>query len=200
MAAPVEPSGSEPPQSELQILIRDTLDVPSHLLAKNHNGADLHMAYTKYIAIQDAIKQLSKLNTAGLWPTKKMPSLDTIVGVFMSKSAYHTNYSKVFAAVVKHPEMEKWLQNADDAPADAEVWGEYRPSFENLKKIVMQQKQKKGSKGKKRQIDSSSPVRVVGKGKEKMVESASDSEVKGRKAKVGNSGKKTAGSSKNRRL
>jgi predicted RNA-binding protein len=128
-----------------------------------------------------------------------MPALDVVVGVFMSKSAYHTNYSKVFAAVPKYPGMEKWLENADDAPADDEVWGEHRPSFENLKMIVLGPKQKKSSKGKKRQVDSSSPVKAVKKGKGKKVESSSDSEVKKRKSKkAGNSGKKTAGSSKDR--
>jgi hypothetical protein len=119
------------------------------------------MAYTRYLAVQNAQKRLSKMCDDGTW-TLKMPILEDIAGVFGSKSAYF-NHSSVFAVVHKHPEVLKWLERADDAPTDGELWGSKKPTFAKLEAILVDKKKKKkkkksehDKKGKKRQDNSSS--------------------------------------------
>lgn len=187
MAAPLAVSGSDvtqPSKPELQRLIMDTLEIPAHQTTA-YNKGDIRMAYTRYLAVQNAQKRLSKLCDDGTWKLK-MPILEDIAGVFGSKSAYF-NHSQIFASVHKHPEVQKWLERADDAPTDGKLWGGKKPTFGKLEAIMeknerkMKKSEKKSGKksekksehdrkGKKRQDNSSSEslekiTKKKGKGK-----------------------------------
>jgi len=85
------------------------------------------------------------------------------------------------------PEMMKWLEGGEDAPAQNVVWGDKEPSFKNLKEILESQtsgKKKKVTRERKKR-PSKSEVVVKGKGKEK-----------GKAKKAGESSKGKAGSKK----
>lgn len=150
-------SGTGPAKSAIQELIISTLDIPTHLTDRSIKvKIDIRMAYAKYLALLDTIRSMSKLVTSGTW-THKTVSNDDIIEIFMSKSAYFKNHSKIFTMVNRYPQMEKWLLNADDAPPDFEVWGYQKHTFEVLRSILS-----------KREVPSSStPVDRKGKGKEK---------------------------------
>lgn len=177
-------TSTEPPtKSEIQLLIQETLDIPEHLTSRFNHG-DIHMAYTRYLAVEDAQRRINKMRTDGTW-TERKPTLQEFAGLFMSKSSYF-NQKQVFSLVPNYPEVEKWLLNLEDAPSDAALWGAKRVTFERLKKKV-----EKGGKGK----HSSTK-----KGKERQIEYESSSEKiadkKGKGKAVG--GSKKASSSKDR--
>lgn len=198
MVAASGPSGKLFIKGEIQCLIIETLDIPAHLT--DRTKSDIRMAYTKWLAIHDANKRLSKMHIAGTC-TQKMPTLDNIIEMFMSKSSYFKNQKHVFSKVANFPQAEKWLLSGDDAPSDYDFWGYQKPTFENLKKILDnasssdQKKGKKGviadKKGKKRDDESDKAEDKKGKGK--AVNSGKKMKESGKK--TGGSGKK-AGSSK----
>lgn len=168
-SAPAQSPAPESAKSEIQLLIQETLNVPAHLTTRLNNG-DMHMSYTRYLAVEDARRKLKKMQTDGTW-TEKMPTLQEIAGLFMSKSVYY-EVKKVFAFVPKYPEVEKWLLNAEDAPSDAALWGSKRVTFEKLRKKILKEEKGKYSiakKGKERQTeyDSSSEEITDKKGKGK---------------------------------
>jgi hypothetical protein len=162
-------------------LIRTTLNVPFHLTQLNDNKSDLRMAYTKYLAILDTVECLDKMRAAGTWTQKS--TLTDVVEVFMSKSVYHRNPSKIFPLVPNYPLMEQWLLNTDDAPSTAKVWKGKKQTYENLSEILELHSQKEGKsgsssdkKGKKHQDD---PPPASSKAKEG--KSGSSSDKKGKK-------------------
>ena len=129
-------SGSGPAKSAIQELIITTLGIPAHLTDRSSKAkVDIRVAYAKYIALLDACKAMTKLVTSGTW-THKAVNNDDMIEIFMSKSAYFKNHAKVFCLVKRSPMMQKWLENADDAPADYEVWGYSRHTFDTLKEIL----------------------------------------------------------------
>ena len=180
-------------------LIRLTLNIPFHLTRLNDHKFDLRMAYRQYLTIIDAEESLENMRRAGTW--KQKSTFTDIVEVFMSKTVYHRNPSKVFPSVPLYPLMEKWLLNEDGAPTHFEVWKGQRQTYENLNEIIKmyvlgQEKKSSASnrKGKKRQEDSS--PRHSTKGKQRQQDLASDSAGEMSKKKGQGKGKKTGDSSK----
>jgi hypothetical protein len=164
-AAPSVASGSAG-KSELtstQQLIVNALGL-SPTFAQRERSTDIRIAYSKYLAIHDAAKELSKMKIAQTW-TGKTPPLETIVGIFMSTSAYFKNHHKVFPKVPNFPAMEKWLTNAPDAPATDQVWGNQKATFKNLDEILNKHESSGGKEAGKKSSE---------KGKKKQVEPASD--------------------------
>lgn len=149
---------------------------------------DIRMSYAKYTAIREAINKLHTMKLAGTW-TEKVPTLQDISGIFLSKSAYFENHHRIFPSVHYYAPMKKWLSNADDAPEDVEVWGNFRRTFANLEKILknngapaknfVKRGDKKLNKGKKKATSSEEEEEVVGKGKSKAKEK---SKKKGKKS------------------
>jgi hypothetical protein len=146
-------------------LIVTTLGLSKGLIDRSKPG-DIRMAYARYVALVDTLKTLGKMSITGAWTQKY--NNDDVIEIFMSKSSYFTNHSPVFSKLNKFPAMEKWLQNGDDAPTDAEVWGYQKQTFENLRKILKSisdpdsgpapvEKRGKG-KGKEKAEDSSSSI------------------------------------------
>ena len=175
-------------KGSIQDLIATELDIPAHLCDRTRG--DLRMAYAKYMALTNAIATLSKMTIAGTWIHKY--TNDDVIEVFMSKSMYFRNHSKVFPMLNRYPAMEQWLENAADAPADSTVWGHERQSFDNLKKIL------------KAHAEPSTVVSKKGKEKEVYPDEPSSSPIPVEKKKAGvkkgkkkeQKGKQKAGSSK----
>jgi hypothetical protein len=87
----------------------------------------------------------------GIW-TLPPVTADDIVELFVSKSVWHGNYKKQFPRVRQFPIVEAWLEQEDEAPADADVWNEVKClyTFADLKDLL-DMKEKKG----KRKADNS---------------------------------------------
>jgi hypothetical protein len=164
-------SGSGPVKSAIQELIISTFNIPIHLTDRSNKAkGDLRMAYAKYVKLLATLKSMSELVTAGTW-THKIVANDDIIEIFMSKSAYFKNHSKVFTMVNRHPQMKKWLLNADDGPNDYDVWGYQKHTFDVLKAILTPMPL------------PPPPVDIKGKGKEKVDLDLSSSPVEKRKKK-----------------
>jgi len=153
-----------------------------------HERGDIRLAYAKYMAILDAVKQLKGMKTGGTW-TAKLPTLQEVSGIFVSRSAFFNNHHKIFPMVPLFPEMKKWLEDGDDAPEDVKVWGNAKHTFGNLENILKSHgasfTAKKGGRKslnvKKKKTSSESEVEVVnrkdkGKGKEKERKGRKDSD------------------------
>src|ERR1700728_5462490 len=124
-------------RSAIQELIISTLNIPIHLTDHSNKAkGDLRMAYAKYVALLAALKSMSALVTSGTW-THQTVANDDIIEIFMSKSAYFKNHSKVFTMVDRHPQMKIWLLNADGGPSDYNVWGYQKHTFDVLKAILI---------------------------------------------------------------
>ena len=129
-------AGSGLAKSAIQELIISTLNIPIHLTdrSKQHKG-NIRMAYAKYVGLLAALRSMSALISAGTW-THQMVSNDDMIEIFMSKSAYFKNHSKVFMMVDRYPQMKKWLLIAEDSPSDYQVWGYQKHTFDVLKAIL----------------------------------------------------------------
>jgi hypothetical protein len=79
---------------------------------------------------------------SGLGTWKHNNTHDDVIEVFISKSVYFRNHSKVFPLLVHYPAMKEWFEKtadtveADRATADAVVWGSEKHSFDSLRKIL----------------------------------------------------------------
>jgi len=164
--------------SPVQHLIVNALGIKRGLT--QHDRGDICAAYAKYMATVNAVKQLKDMRAAGTW-TAKLPTLQEVSGIFVSKSTFFENHHKIFPMVPLFPAMQKWLLDGDDAPEAVQVWGSAKQTFANLKKIleshgaIFGSSKKKGAKSlnvsKKKKDTSESEVEVVkGKGKGKAKE------------------------------
>ena len=164
--------------SPVQHLIVNALGINRGLT--QHDRGDIHTAYAKYMATVNAVKQLKDMGASSTW-TGKLPTLQEVSGIFVSKSSFFKNHHKIFPMVPLFPAMKKWLLDEDDAPEAVQVWGSAKQTFGNLKKIleshgaIFVSSEKKGgvssSVSKKKKDTSESEVEVVkGKGKGKAKE------------------------------
>jgi hypothetical protein len=181
---PAPASAPDPDQlslTPLQLLIKDALNIPDHL-STTFKGGDICMAYTRYLAVGDAKRRLTKLRAEGTW-TQKLPTLEEFAGIFFGRTTYF-NHSQSFAKVPNFPLVEKWLLGEEDAPPDSRLWGSKKPTYAKLEELVGQKEKKaksKNKKGKKRYQDvSSSSEASVKKGTDKK---------KGESSKKGSSSK-----------
>ena len=102
------------------------LNIPPYLLARKE--VDLRMAYQKYLAVIAAKKRISEMTLAGTWPLET-PLQNQIIEIFISKSVWFKHYAPFFPKLDRFPQMLKWLEGGDDAPADEATWGHFRTSY-----------------------------------------------------------------------
>ena len=158
--------------SPTQNLIINALGITRGLTL--HEKGDICVAYAKYVEVKKTIRQLNQMKKAGTW-TAKLPTLQEISGIFVSKSTFFNNHHRVFPNVPLYPVMERWLLNKEDVPEDVTVWGGARPTFGKLDKILKSHgapsaSGKKGGKKKKGSPSGSEEEVVKGKGKGKAKE------------------------------
>jgi len=96
------------------------LGIPPHLTDRSHNS--LQFAYQRYKAYVEANARLSQLIKDGQWEGRR-PTAAELAEVFISKTMMFTNYRKAFAHIGDHVEMVNWLDQAENAGSDLEVWG-----------------------------------------------------------------------------
>jgi hypothetical protein len=163
----------------MQKILIDTFKISAHLLERKKT-TDLRLTYAKYLAIQKMIEDVGTMERAATW-THQKPTVGDIAEVFMSKSGYFHRPHQLFPKVVDGSEMQKWLEDGEEAPAQSDVWGDKKPSFKNLLEILDSKKKKVTSHKRKQKNEA---VVVKGKGQEKA------------KAKKAEKGSKKAGSKK----
>ena len=114
--APVSDEDHFPPGS-IWAIFAATLEIPDHLIDWK-KGNDICLAYAKHLAILNALDKLSEMSRSGTW--KLNNTNDDVVEIFLAKSSYYRNHTKVFPLAKYYPAMKKWLEEAEDALADEE--------------------------------------------------------------------------------
>lgn len=150
-------------------------NIPAHLLRDSDRvEGGLQLYYKKYQTCIQAISTAERLTNAGEWVIRR-PSDTEIVELFIGKTMWHSHLKRIFPRVPKYPEMQKWLNEEEDALSIIDLWGEEKNSF-SFKDLVAWMEEK-DNKAKKK-----------GKGKEKAENK------KGRKGKKGRRGHSESGS------
>jgi hypothetical protein len=99
------------------------LNIPEHL-AQRHQNPGLRLNYAKYMACLRAQDCVSQKIRDGTWPAGvKKPTNYDIVGLFASKSYWHSYMVKAFHDINHHPVLKEWLESEGGPLGDAEVWG-----------------------------------------------------------------------------
>lgn len=101
--------------------IIDLLNIPKALTIRP-KVVDLRFAYAKYEGYLKAQADMYRMITAGTWPLKSLTT-DELIEIFVSKSVWHANYSKLFPKVKDHSDLVRWLLNDEGAPSNVDVFG-----------------------------------------------------------------------------
>jgi hypothetical protein len=98
---------------------------------------DLRLAYSKYIAYLRAQTEMHRMIHDGTW-TLDPVSADDLVEIFVSKSVYHANYSKLFGKAQEYPQIMSWLRNDNDCSSSYDVFGVQKSlyTFRDLKAVL----------------------------------------------------------------
>jgi len=97
------------------------LDIPSALTDRAQRS--LHHSYAKYKAFLAAIPILEMKWEKGELPYQRKPTNEQVIETIQSKSFWYEYIRKYFPRVAGYSEMVAWLENAEGAPSDFEVWG-----------------------------------------------------------------------------
>ena len=129
------------------------LDIPQSLTIHSRS-VDLRVAYAKYLGALKALSDKCSMIADGTWTLGKVNN-QTVIEIFIGKTAWHGTYSKVFAEANDHPFLVKWLKDEKDAPSSRDIFGVVKPSytFADLK-VVLNNLNKSSKKEKKRSRDA----------------------------------------------
>jgi len=83
----------------------------------------LQLLYQRYCAANDIYRQVDQMVKARTWKGATITKTD-VIGLFVAKTTWHTSYRVQFPAAEKHNNMRAWLTEAEDAPSDADLWGD----------------------------------------------------------------------------
>lgn len=166
------------------------LDIPSALADRSQRS--LRHSYAKYKAFLAAIPVLEMKWGNGELPYQRKPTGEQVIETMQSKTFWYDYIRKYFPRVSEYSEMVAWLENADDASSDLDVWGVEKAQYGFVdlalwlknegKGLVLEGKSRKG-KGKDRALNpekEKSPRKHKAKEKEKEKKSKK-STVKGSK-------------------
>jgi hypothetical protein len=126
------------------------LNIPEHLAMPIKN-AGLKVNYAKYKACLQAQDILSQKIKDGTWPQGvKKPTTTVIIELFVSKSYWHSYMTPAFHDISHYPLLKDWLEDLENGPADADVWGVVQTSygFSDLQKEKQRRQQQTKGKGK----------------------------------------------------
>jgi hypothetical protein len=107
-----ESSSARNPFTPHELELIAELDIPTRL-TRQVPGRSLRDFWDRYQAGLAAITKSSKM--------KKKPTGKSITDIFIGKSQWF-NWNKVFIKVKQYDDMVKWLNGADDALDDKDVW------------------------------------------------------------------------------
>ena len=127
---------SSPLHAKLHEEICSILNIPASLSLRP-KVADLHLSYSKYLALLATKVQMYRMMADGTWTLKSLTT-DELIEVFISKSVWHANYSKLFPKVPEYPQIVKWLKGDSDAPSNIDVFGLDKQlyTFKDLRNVL----------------------------------------------------------------
>ena len=154
-----------------QIDMMSLLDIPASLTFRPKGSVDLRIAYTKYKGYLQAQSTMLRMTSEGTWSLRK-PKAEELVEIFMSKSVWHSSYQKFFPMAKDYPLLLSWLDNAEDAPSNIDVFGEEKnpytfkdfQAFINRAEVMRKGKGKRKAKG---SVSEGAQQKKKGKGAEK---------------------------------
>ncbi|KAK2459267.1 hypothetical protein APHAL10511_008716 [Amanita phalloides] len=112
------------------------LNIPADLLrVSDRVEGGLQLYYKKYQTCIQALSTAESMTSAGEWAIRR-PSDTEIVELFIGKTMWHSHLKKIFPKVPKYPEMQKWLNEEEDALPTIDIWGEEKNSF-SFKDLVV---------------------------------------------------------------
>jgi len=155
-------------------------------LCQNTDKPTLQFLYQRYCAANDIYRQVDQMAKDRTWKGTTITKTE-VIGLFVAKTTWHASYRIQFPAAEKHDNMRAWLTEAEDAPSDADLWGDTK-DHHTLKDLDGWLKEKAGPKGKavkkvaKRAIGGGKAKATVsqssGKGKEKEKEKEEEPKAK----------------------
>ena len=93
--------------------------------------------FKKWQCFESVKADLEERRTKGTW-TMAVLTVTQLIEIFQGKSVRHKNYQKTFPKIERFPRMKMWLEKAENAPSDLEIWGQTKGSynFSDLKKYM----------------------------------------------------------------
>jgi hypothetical protein len=142
------PSANDPFRDELIA----ALDIPSTLTDRPSGTIDVREAWAKYKGVNAARSLLYRMRADGTWSLRK-PASDEIVELFVSKTSWHDNYTKLFPLAEQYPLLMSWLEQDKEAPSNTSLFGVEKAaySFSDLREVLKSLQQKRDRKGKRKQ-------------------------------------------------
>jgi hypothetical protein len=127
------------------------LNIPESLIERPPGTLDVRDAWGKYKGYQAAQALLHRMRNDGTWTLRK-PSSDEMVELFISKSSWHENFTKLLPVAKRYPLLVAWLEQAEDAPEDDDVWGVQKGcySFGDLEGLLSKLKDRREKKSKRK--------------------------------------------------
>ncbi len=94
----------------------------------------IHAKWRAVNEVNTAYTRFTSMPTGQVvWPPHlQAPKKDHLILLYGTKPATWYGWQKIFKDVALWPAMEKWLNDEEDKPAQADVWGKLEPSMENL--------------------------------------------------------------------
>ena len=151
-------------------------DVPSHLTNRSAGLASLLLAYKQWNAYHALTASIKQAVLDGTFLAT--PKAEDVKEVFAAKSTFYKTYIVGFTPVNDHPELRKWLDQADDAPSGSDLFGVSKSlyTFADLARYYAGVKAKQGKRVQKD---------VEAKQEKRMRKGNSEEEREGKKGKKG---------------
>jgi hypothetical protein len=138
--APQPPAAAS---DDLRQQIMSLLNIPAHLAVRSSN-TDVRTSYMKYQEYLRARSVMLEMIAAGTWTLPTLTN-DKLIEIFVSKSTWHSRYSKLFPQVQAYPRLVAWLEHAPDAVSDAALFGVAKQTymFQDLEGLLEDLKKEK---------------------------------------------------------
>ncbi|KAF8344786.1 hypothetical protein F5887DRAFT_885727 [Amanita rubescens] len=122
--------------------------IPKHLQRDAQDG-EVKLYYQKYKACIQAFLTAEEMASAEEWVIRR-PTETEIVHLFIGKTMWHKDFTKIFPQVSKYPEMKKWLNDDEDAMSTIDIWGREKASFnfQDFRRWIVEEDNRINKKGK----------------------------------------------------
>jgi len=131
-------------------------------LCQNIDKPTLQLLYQRYCAVNNIHRQVDQMTKDRTWKGVSITKTE-IIGLFVAKTTWHKSYRTQMPAAETHNNMRAWLTEAEDAPSDADLWGDAKDHY-TLKDLDDWLKKKAGKKAK---VVKKVGVRAIAAGKAK---------------------------------
>ena len=163
--------------------MRNKIDFDQEL-CQNINKPTLQVLYQRYCAVNDVQRQVDQMIKDRTWKGPAITKTD-VTNVFVAKTTWFNFYNTQMPAAEKQDDMIAWLTEADDAPSDADLWGEAKDHY-TLTDLDNWLTKKLGKKAKvvKKVTGKKVTGKAVAKGKANVTASGSTDKGKGKEKEV----------------